>query len=92
MSILLGKTVRRAHLRLTTLREKSIKIRAKVVYYARYVIFQIAEIAVPRWLFRAILERVQRLKSLMAVPGRRQQMARFQEDQTDDGGGPVASA
>ncbi len=36
------------HWSLTTLREKLIKIGAKVVSHARYVIFQMAEVAVPR--------------------------------------------
>jgi hypothetical protein len=46
------------HWSLTTLREKLIKIRAKVVSHARYVIFQVAEVAVPRELFTAIPERI----------------------------------
>ena len=54
---------------LTTLREKLIKIGAKVVTHSRYVIFQMAEVAVPRWLFRAILERIQRLRPREPVPG-----------------------
>jgi len=41
------------HWTLTTLREKWIKIGAKVVRHARQVIFQIAEVAVPRKLFAA---------------------------------------
>jgi hypothetical protein len=48
------------HWSLTTLREKLIKIGAKVVRHARYVIFQMAEVAVPLWLFRAILDRIHR--------------------------------
>ncbi len=48
------------HWSLTTLREKLIKIGAKVVRHARYVTFQLAEVAVPRDLFAAILERIQR--------------------------------
>jgi hypothetical protein len=48
------------HWSLTTLREKLIKIGAKVVRHARYVTFQLAEVAVPRELFAAILERIQR--------------------------------
>ena len=48
------------HWSLTTLREKLIKIGAKVVTHSRYVIFQMAEVAVPRDLFAAILERIQR--------------------------------
>ena len=57
------------HWSLTTLREKLIKIGAKVVTHARYVIFQMAEVAVPRWLFRAILERIRRLRPPETVPG-----------------------
>jgi hypothetical protein len=45
---------------LTTLREKLIKIGAKVVRHSKYVTFQMAEVAVPRELFAAILERIQR--------------------------------
>src|ERR687894_583739 len=40
---------------LTTLREKVVKIGAKVVAHARYTVFQMAEVAVPRNLFRRIL-------------------------------------
>jgi hypothetical protein len=47
---------------LTTLREKLIKIGAKVVSHAKYVIFQLAEVAVPRKLFAAILTRIGRLR------------------------------
>jgi hypothetical protein len=47
---------------LTTLREKLVKIGAKVVAHAKYVIFQLAEVAVPRKLFAAILERIARLR------------------------------
>jgi hypothetical protein len=50
------------HWSLTTLREKLIKIGAKVVAHARYVIFQMAEVAIPRKLFAVILERIQRLR------------------------------
>jgi len=57
------------HWSLTTLREKLIKIGAKVVTHARYVIFQMAEVAVPQWLFRAILERIRRLRPPATVPG-----------------------
>jgi hypothetical protein len=54
---------------LTTLREKMIKIGAKVVTTARYVVFQMADVAIPRSLFRAILERIRRLRPLGIVPG-----------------------
>src|SRR5262249_16206968 len=42
---------------LTSLREKVAKIGAKVVAHGRYLIFQMAEVAVPRELFRGILDR-----------------------------------
>jgi hypothetical protein len=48
---------------LTTLREKLIKIRAKVVSHGRYVAFQMAELAIPRKLFAAIVERITALRS-----------------------------
>ena len=48
---------------LTTLREKLIKIGAKVVHHARSVTFQLAEVAVPRALFAAILARIGRLRA-----------------------------
>jgi len=57
------------HWSLTTLREKLIKIGAKVVSTARYVIFQMAEVAVPRKLFRLILERIWRLRLQTAASG-----------------------
>ena len=47
---------------LTTLREKLIKIGAKVIVHARYVTFQMAEVAVPRELFAQILDRIDRLR------------------------------
>jgi hypothetical protein len=46
---------------LTTLREKLIKIGAKVVRHSQYVLFQLAEVAVPRHLFARILGRIARL-------------------------------
>jgi len=57
------------HWSLTTLREKLIKIRAKVITHARYVVFQMAEVAVPKWLFRVILERIRRFRLREPVPG-----------------------
>jgi len=50
------------HWTLTTLKEKLIKIGAKVVRHSRQVTFQMAEVAIPRALFRAILERIGRLR------------------------------
>ena len=58
--LVLPKRVR--HWSLTTLREKLIKIGAKIVHHARYVTFQMAEVAIPRPLFREILRRIERLK------------------------------
>jgi len=49
------------HWSLTTLRDKMIKTGAKVVRHARYVTFQLAEVAVPRELSATILRRFQRL-------------------------------
>jgi hypothetical protein len=40
------------------LRGRLVKIGAKVVSHSEYVLFQLAEVAVPRQLFAAILERV----------------------------------
>ena len=50
------------HWSLTTLREKLVKIGAKVVHHGRYVTFQLAEVAVPRNLFRKILRRINDLR------------------------------
>ena len=48
---------------LTSLREKLIKIGAKVVRHGRYVTFQMAEVAIPRELFAAIMQRIAALRS-----------------------------
>ncbi len=50
------------HWSLTTLREKLVKIGAKVVRHGRYVTFQLAEVAVPRNLFREILSLIDDLR------------------------------
>ena len=50
------------HWSLTTLREKLVKIGAKVVRHGRYVTFQLAEVAVPRSLFQQILELIDDLR------------------------------
>ena len=74
----LGNFVRRLalpasvrHWTLTTLREKLIKIGAKVVHHARYVTFQLAEVAIPRGLYEAILERIRRFaaRPVTVTPG-----------------------
>ena len=45
---------------LTSLREKLVKIGAKVVSHGRYVTFQMAEVAVPRQMFADILSLIAR--------------------------------
>ena len=47
---------------LTSLREKLIKIGAKVVSHSRYVAFQLAEVAIPRQLFADILQLIAELR------------------------------
>jgi len=50
------------HWSLTTIREKLVKIGAKVVAHGRYVTFQMAEVAVPRDLFQGILRLIDDLR------------------------------
>ena len=52
-TLAMPKTVERWSL--ISLREKLIKIGAKVVRHGRYVTFQMAEVAVPRQIFAGIL-------------------------------------
>jgi hypothetical protein len=47
----------------TSLREKLIKIGAKVVSHGRYVTFQLAEVAVSRQIFADILSLIARLRA-----------------------------
>ena len=47
---------------LTSLREKLVKIGAKIVAHARYVTFQMAEVAVPKQLFQEILRLIAELR------------------------------
>jgi hypothetical protein len=63
----LPKSVKQWSLR--TLRDKLIKIGAKVISHSGYVIFQVAEVAVPRILFREILDRIRQLRFL-TIPAR----------------------
>ena len=49
------------HWTLTTMRDKLVKIGAKIIRHARYVTFQLAEVAVSRDVFRQILNRIKRL-------------------------------
>jgi hypothetical protein len=60
-TLAMPKTVERWSL--TSLREKLIKIGAKVVSHGRYVTFQLAEVAVPRQLFAEILSLITRLRA-----------------------------
>jgi hypothetical protein len=50
------------------MRERLIKIGAKVVSHARYVTFQMAEVLVSRSLFYEILERIGQLKTIPITP------------------------
>ena len=52
---------------LTSLREKLIKIGAKVVSHGRYVTFQMAEVAVSRQMFNEILALIARLRAPPAL-------------------------
>ena len=47
---------------LTSLREKLVKIGVKIVRHGRYVIFQMAEVAVPKELFQQILRLIDGLR------------------------------
>ena len=49
------------HWSLTTPREKLEKIRARLTHHPKYVTFQLAEVAVTRRLFAAILDSIERL-------------------------------
>jgi hypothetical protein len=63
----LPKSVKQWSLR--TLRDKLVKIGAKVISHSRYVVFQMAEVAIPRKLFREILDRIRQLRFL-SIPVR----------------------
>jgi len=47
---------------LTSLKEKLIKIGAKLVSHSRYVAFQLAEVAIPRGLFAEVLRLIAELR------------------------------
>ncbi len=51
---------------LRSLQVKLIKMGGRIVRHARLIVFQLAEVAVPRELFAAVLERITRL---CLVPG-----------------------
>ncbi len=50
------------HLSLMALRERLVKVGAKIIRHGRYVTFQLAEVAVPRELFRKILSLIDDLR------------------------------
>ena len=56
------------HWSLTALREKLIKIGAKVVRHGRYITFQMAEVAIPRTLFVEILRLISGLRPAPLPP------------------------
>ena len=56
------------HWSLTTLREKLIKVVAKVVRHGRYITFQLAEVAIPRSLFANILRLIDGLRPAPLPP------------------------
>ena len=56
------------HWSLTTLREKLIKIGAKVVRHGRYATFQLAEVATPRALFAEVLHLIDGLRPAPLPP------------------------
>ncbi len=53
---------------LTTLREKLIKIGAKIVRHGRYITFQMAEVAISRPLFAEILRLIDGLRPAPLPP------------------------
>jgi hypothetical protein len=71
---------------LTSLREKLIKIGAKVVSHGRYVTFQMAEVAVSRQMFQEILSLIARLRAP------RQHEERWGSDAREDGRGASSIA
>ena len=58
-----------AHWSLTTLREKLVRIGARIVRHGRYFVFQLAEVAVPRAVFAAILRRIDHLRGPPVAAG-----------------------
>ncbi len=56
------------HCSLTTLREKLIKIGAKVFCHGRHITFQLAEVAFPRTLFVEILRLIDGLRPAPLPP------------------------
>ena len=56
------------HWSLTTLREKLVKIGAKVARHGRYVTFQLADVAMPQTLFAEILRLIDDLRPTLIPP------------------------
>ena len=54
------------HWSLTTLREKLIKIGAKIARPGGFVIFRLAQVAISKDLFAGILRRIDRLRPIMS--------------------------
>jgi hypothetical protein len=54
------------HVSTTTLKEKLIKIGAKVVTHTRYIVFQMAEVSVPKALFADILQMIAEFRPPLA--------------------------
>ena len=73
---------------LTSLREKLIKIGAKVVSHGRYVTFQMAEVAVPRQMFADILSLIARCGHRPRQHERGQARSLTPEVRPDDGKAP----
>src|SRR5262249_6788516 len=68
---------------LTSLKEKLIKIGAKVVSHGRYVAFQMAEVAIPRQMFQEILRLIAELRpKLPPAPARDDRWSCVQEHLT----------
>jgi hypothetical protein len=55
-----------AHWSLTSLREKLVKIGAKIIMRAPYVTFRMADVAVPKQLFGEILKLIEGLRPRLA--------------------------
>ncbi len=51
---------------LTSLRQKLLKIGARIIGHGRYVTFQMAKVAVPRGLFAEILRLIAQLRAPLA--------------------------
>jgi hypothetical protein len=68
---------------LTTIRETVVKIGAKVIAHARYAVFQMAEVAVPRDLFHRILGMIDDLRPREPAPCQRQVLTARSERQAE---------